>query len=536
MSVLVTAVGAQVEAEVKARLRSPATVVAFGALLVASYFWIPDPQGRVSSLSWEGADGVTRAPLYNSAYLGIATALLSGIFLVMASFYFVAGSVRKDRETGIGAILAATPLPSGAYLLGKWAANAAYILVLACLALPVGFYAFFRFGEGPFEPLRLAGPLLLNVLPAASFVAATALLFDVTPGLKGQGGLVVGFFASMFVLIALPAQLAGGFEGKEGRLRRQPLFDPAGSMTMNLWIQQSLPEVPKSVSTGLIFHDKPMQRVRWNGFPFTFRMALLRLSSLVWTLPMLGLALLFFDRFDPARGRLRMGRGAKAAEARVEASSVPVPALALSQLRSVAPHPSAWLSVLAEARLIWDTASFLKWPLAASALVGAFLPAAGSAGVTAAFLVLLVPVISEVAAREEIAGTRSLVFAQPGVPKSAVLWKLASVSVFLAAVASPLLLRALLQAATAPIRLFALATGLLFVAAFAVSAGWLTGGGKLFSGVYVALWYTAVNRVPAFDVTGSFAPTTAPVHLTYAAIGAALVGIALGIEKKRAAA
>ena len=46
----------------------------------------------------------------------------------------------------------------------------------------------------------------------------------------------------------------------------------------------------------------------------------------------------------------------------------------------------------------------------------------------AAFLVLLVPVIAEVAAREDLAGTRALVYSQPGVPSSPVLWKAAAVA------------------------------------------------------------------------------------------------------------
>ena len=57
-------------------------------------------------------------------------AILSGIFLTMGGFYLVAGSVRRDRERGVGAILAATPLSKTAYLGGKFAAHFAYLLVL----------------------------------------------------------------------------------------------------------------------------------------------------------------------------------------------------------------------------------------------------------------------------------------------------------------------------------------------------------------------------------------------------------------------
>ena len=43
-------------------------------------------------------------------------------------------------------------------------------------------------------------------------------------------------------------------------------------------------------------------------------------------------------------------------------------------------------------------------------------------GASAVLLVLLIPVVAEVAAREQLSGTRSLVFSQPAIPSSAVLW------------------------------------------------------------------------------------------------------------------
>ena len=56
----------------------------------------------------------------------------------MGGFYLVAGSVKRDRESGLGAILAATPLSKAAYLGGKFAAHFAYLLVLDLLALAAG--------------------------------------------------------------------------------------------------------------------------------------------------------------------------------------------------------------------------------------------------------------------------------------------------------------------------------------------------------------------------------------------------------------
>jgi hypothetical protein len=46
---------------------------------------------------------------------------------------------------------------------------------------------------------------------------------------------------------------------------------------------------------------------------------------------------------------------------------------------------------------------------------------------------------------------------------------------------------------------------LLFVATAAAGLGWLSGGGKLFLGLFTALWYVAVQRDSPLDWSGAFA-------------------------------
>ena len=182
------ALGAQIGAEIKNRLRSPATLVAFFVILVGSYWAIPPASGKAVSMSWTLPDGRLQSPLYTAGYLGIAMAVLGLVFFMMAAFYVVAGSVRRDRERGIGSILAATPMSKTAYLGAKWLANAVYLVLLSLFCLPVGVFHFLRSGVGPFDALQFFAPLALVVIPAAAYIAACALLFDVTPVLRSRGG------------------------------------------------------------------------------------------------------------------------------------------------------------------------------------------------------------------------------------------------------------------------------------------------------------------------------------------------------------
>lgn len=540
MSALTRSVAAQVGAEVRTRLRSPGTIVAFLALLAGSYLWIPDPRGKASSISWETSGGILQAPLYSAPYLGVAMALLAGFFLLVIAFFLIAGSVRRDRERGVGAILAATPMSKSAYLLGKLAAHVVYLSALTALVVPVGLYNYLRFGSGPLDLAPFLLPTLLVALPGIVFVAAMAVLFDVTPGLRGRAGPLVWFVTGLTLISAAPVGLARLTEGERPRI---PVFDPSGAASLDVLIVRSLPDInPKSLSAGLIFHDRPIERVPWKGVPIDADFVATRALNLLWAVPPLFLAILLFDRFDPARGRRRGARRrAKESMEREGPDAIAAPSLgppaSLPALLSPAgsrrsqPRPTAWRAVVAETALAWQTASWLRWPLLVTVVLATVLPIEATRFAALGFLLLLAPVIAEVPARESLAGSGPLVFSQPGVPRSAVLWKLAALSLFVLALGLLPLLRATLDS---PARGFAFLTGLLFTAALATVTGSMSGGGKLFLGLYLWLWYAAASRVPALDFCGVMGGALdLRSRAVYLGLGALAVGMAWIVERRR---
>jgi hypothetical protein len=110
------------------------------------------------------------------------------------------------------------------------------------------------------------------------------------------------------------------------------------------------------------------------------------------------------------------------------------------------------------------------------------------------------------------------------------------VTLFVLVLGLPALLRAF---ATSPAHGVAFVTGLLFVAGFAVGAGSLSRGGKLFSGVYTALWYMVVagHGAGPLDFCGAFGGGLgAGSRLAFLAIGAAAVALAAAMEQRRRAA
>lgn len=521
---------AQIIAETLSRLRSTGTIITVLLLFAAAFTYVPPPDAHQASILWQSGTK-TYSGTYTAGFVGAMVALITAMLLPLPGFYLVAGSVRRDLERRVWPILAATPTSSTTYLLGKWLAAWAYLLVLAALALLPAVFLFLRYGTGPLVLSQLFVPWLLLTPPAMACTAAFALLFDVTPGLSGRGGYVLWFFTFSFLFIMVPAILGGRLDDDRSN-DRSTSYDPAGLVLFQDLVARSVDAPVHSISLGLIVTEEPITRVPFAPLRVDEPLLARRASTLAWAGAPLLAALAIFPLAAGRGLRPPRQRGVVASE---EASGAPAGVMASTagavRWRSHAGQPRFAGSVLAEALLIWQAASWLKWPLALAAGLTLFLPTVAAQVTIAIFLLLLAPTIAEAAAREELAGTSATVFAQPGVPRSAVTWKLAAVGSFVGAVGAPVLLRSLLRGGSHGL---AMLLALAFIVAGAVGIGWLSRGGKLFLGIFTALWYVAVQQDSPLDFAGAFtARPDLALCAGYAAAGAAAAGLALVVERWR---
>jgi hypothetical protein len=312
-----------------------------------------------------------------------------------------------------------------------------------------------------------------------------------------------------------------------------PAFDPSGAATIEQLVVESIPDAKnQTVATGHIVLDRTPVRVPWKGIRISGGIVATRILNFLWAVPPILGALLLFDRFDPARrgfSARRRGRSKTPGAAVPLAAAPEVHALSISPAE---PRPGFARSAAAEALLLWQSGPIVKWLLLAAGLASLVVPATALTGVAAGWIIVLVPVIAEAAAREDLAGTRSLVFSQPGVPRSAVSWKAASLALFLLVLGAPLAVR---FSMVSPARGFAWITGLLFIAGFAAGAGTMTRGGKLFSGILLVLWYIALSGARDFDFCGiAGGATGVGMRAVYLGAGATFVAAAGILERRRA--
>src|SRR5574339_708328 len=180
--------------------------------------------GLVILLGYQTVIGNVRLQLgeyrgeFNSAWIAGMMSIIATFFLGWFGFYLVKGSVARDRETGVGQIMATTPMSRPAYMLGKWISNFAVLMAMVVILMIIGLVIQLISGESTQIDLTVyLAPFLYIVMPLMALVAAVAVLFEVIPFLSGGFGNLVYFFG--FVML-IPLTMEN--------LQKLPALEPLG--------------------------------------------------------------------------------------------------------------------------------------------------------------------------------------------------------------------------------------------------------------------------------------------------------------------
>jgi hypothetical protein len=460
--------------------------------------------------------GDTRG-VFNSAWVGAVMSAVATTFLALVGFYVVKDAVERDRRTGVGQILATTPLSRVQYTLGKTVSNFLLLtLLLGVLAVAALVMQMWRGEVRNFDPVAFFAPMIWVAAPTLLFIAALAVFFETTPGLAGGFGNVLYFFVWAALLTSSAAENEFldptglnllGSSMREAARAHIPGYDGGISLTLN-------PGLPAATQT-----------IVGSGIQWTPGVILQRL-------PLAGAALLLavaaaipFDRFDtarrwfPTRGERAPGPAEDAASRTSEghATTVVLPAISY--------RPSFVALARAELLLMLRSGGWRWWIVAVALVVAQFLtPLAVSRG-PLLFASWLWPLLlwSAMGCREGWFGTGELVFSGPRfLPRQFAAIYLAGVAIALLSGAGA---GARLVLAGDPIGLASWLAGAAFVPAMALASGSWSGSGKLFEALYTILWYLGpLNRTAAFDYTGAHAPAASRA-LVYAIVAAALLAI-----------
>jgi len=325
-----------IRADVRERTRRHSFLVTLAATLFLGYLVANGTIG----LHLGRYRGVMNAP-----WVGLMMTLCGTTFVSFFGFYAVKNTLARDRQTGVGQILAATPVGKFRYLAAKALSNFVVLaVVIALLALAAVLLFLLRREEGAVDLSALLLPFLFLALPAMAFTAALAVLFESTPGLRGGLGNIVFFFVWTLQLV-LPMQtqspwaditgLQLAMDRLQGDIRTMaPDYD--GHFTLGTQAGRLADRIP----------------FRWRGLDWTAGNLGRRLWPFGWAAALVAFAALVFDRFETTAPSRREPAPHPGRWAGFVAAALKPPELALQLLAVVLDRTRFGRMLLAELRLM----------------------------------------------------------------------------------------------------------------------------------------------------------------------------------------
>ncbi len=470
---------------------------------------------------------ITISPRYlgviNSAWVGATMALGTTMLLGLVGFYIVKGSVARDYTTGVGQIMATTPMSRPLYMLGKWLSNYAVLAVTLVILVLAGIGMNLWFGEGGLDFIALVAPLVLLGLPWLGLVAALAVLFESVAWLRGGLGNIAYFalFIGLLSATILPADM-----GTRG-FTDNPYIDVTGWQIISDSVTRAaLAAHPDAgglgFGMGMPIAGDP-EFFAYHGIQWTSGILVSRLLHLLLAVGLVILSGVLFDRFDPAR-LLPVKRRAAAPELAPAPAAEPIPVSSVHLTPLTGAETRFHLGALLSAEL----KLFLKgqrwwWYAVAAGLVVAQLVSPSEARLYLLIAAWVWPmlILSGLGCRESRFNTRQIVFSAPR-PMSQLPAGWLSALLVIALLGSGAMVRFLL--AGDPVAILGWLTAIAFIPSLALALGTLTGSGKAFEALYVFWMYGLTQGIPAIDfaglVPGSYFYLYAPAAIGLLAIAA----------------
>ena len=440
---------------------------------------------------------------FNSAWVGSMMALLSSFFLGWFGFYLVKGSVARDRETGVGQIMATTPLTRPLYTFGKWASNFSVLLAMNLVLAIAGIGIQFLAGESmQLNLLALVTPFLFISLPMMALVAAIAVLFECIGFLSGGFGNVLYFF--MFVMI---------FPLADKLTVTNPAFEPLGMGLIMQSAGAAAHAAFPAYNGGFVLGDPavsidfdPASYVfHWSGVDWTPDIILKRFTFFGIAIVLTLLAAVFFDRFDPSRRRPRQTKStAPTLKPQTAGTSQALPQpIHLTPLAS-SQNGFAFIRVLiSELKLLIKGQRWWWYAGAAGLFIASLANPVENVRSYILPFIWLWPVLiwSGMGNREIQNNTGQMVFssAAPLMRQLPATW----LAGFLVASLTGSGVAIKLLSAGDSVELLAWFSGALFIPSFALALGVWSNSHKLFEVLYVTMWYLAMNKLDAVDFFGA---------------------------------
>jgi hypothetical protein len=139
------------------RIRRNSFLIVLALTVWAGYMFVP-PEGAGYLVLFVGL----KRGIYNSAWIGLMFGSIAASHLALVGFYLIKNAVERDRQTGVGQIIATTPIGKPVYVVGKWLSNlTVLILILSVMTVMAAVMQLIRAEDPAVNLCALAAPIWL---------------------------------------------------------------------------------------------------------------------------------------------------------------------------------------------------------------------------------------------------------------------------------------------------------------------------------------------------------------------------------------
>ena len=437
---------------------------------------------------------------YNSAWVGAMMSLIATFFIGWFGFYLVKGSVARDRETGVGQIMATTPLTRSQYLIGKWLSNFAVLMsMVTVLALAAIVIQFLQGENTQIHLLPFLSPFAFIVMPLMALVAAASVLFESVPFLQGGFGNIIYFFA---FISFLPLFM------ENPTLKQYPAFEPTGLGLLASDMGNAVSAIYSeyngdfSLGGGFVAATKVFT---WNGVHWTPEYIFARFTLIALAILLIFFAALFFDRFDPSRAKpKRIKPGTTKPDLPPVITSQALHIVHLTPLNKTANRFSFFNVLMAEIKLLLKGQRWWWFAVMAGIIIACLVVPSAAVREFALPIAWVWPILlwSALGNREIHHNVQQMTFssASPLLRQLPAQWLAGFIITLLVSIGA--ILRLIVVGDT--VGLLALLSGAFFIPSLALACGGWSGTSKVFEILYMLIWYLGpLNKLKELDYIGS---------------------------------
>lgn len=483
-----------IKADYLQRTRGYSFLVTLAISLYLAYAFVPSPDANYYTVRVDNYVGV-----YNSAWIGVVTAMMTSIFLFLFGFFLVNGSIKRDIETEVGMIIATTPISNLNYLLFKVLSNFLVLLTITGIVFIMAVVLFFSYGTGySFEVSQFILPYALITLPTIFFVSALSIVAEVTFGRRSVLQ-YIAFFILFNVLVANSLVKGGASKAS--------LFDPFGSRLvsyeMTEFVKANYDDSVKGTSIGFIFGaTKKINSFVFEGVYWPASFIVSRLGLAVMGVLLVLVSSRFFHRFDlrevpqrkknttPDKATLGLLTGR----------------LNLKDLPSLTPSFGILLFIKTELLMLFRKGPRWFWLVNLGMMVAILFAPLQFAHSTLLPILWFLQVgrLSELVTKEKTYRLHHFTFASYQPLRRLLLSQVIAGILLTVTLALPLWMRYFfLGEIVAGIWVV---SGAIFIVLVAVCLGLMSGGKKLFEVLFFLITYSNLNRIPLLDYFGATNP------------------------------